>query len=118
MHKLLNILSLHSLKCLVTLHLALSNAGLTVPLLCRVARESKDPDLDIPMNAAPKSDPAIPETLSKYFSLDKDFNPVGVNNILSSIIISVYDKHCLQGSFYGKTEEYDETEAEVKDYII
>ena len=50
-----------------------------MPLLCRVARESKDPDLDIPMNAAPKSDPAIPETLSKYFSLDKDFNPVGVN---------------------------------------
>ena len=66
-----------------------------MPFLCRVARESKDPDLDIPMNAAPKSDPAIPETLSKYFSLDKDFNPVGVNNILSSIIISVYDKHCL-----------------------
>ena len=57
------------------------------PLLCRVARESKDPDLDIPMNAAPKSDPAIPETLSKYFSLDKDFNPVGVNNILSFIFI-------------------------------
>ena len=72
---------------MVTLHLALSNAGLTVPLLCRVARESKDPDLDIPMNAAPKSDPAIPETLSKYFSLDKDFNPVGVKNISSSIFI-------------------------------
>ena len=84
---LLNILSSHSLKCLATRHQAVSNACLTVPLLCRVARESKDPDLDIPMNAAPKSDPAIPETLSKYFSLDKDFNPVGVNNILSFIFI-------------------------------
>ena len=39
-----------------------------------------DPDLDIPMNAAPEEvEQKIPDTLSKYFTLDTDFNPVGVS---------------------------------------
>ena len=43
----------------------------------RVARDD-NPDLDIPMNAAPVSDTVIPDTLSKYFTLDHEFKPVGV----------------------------------------
>ena len=43
----------------------------------RVARDD-NPDLDIPMNAAPNSNPIIPDTLSKYFTLDNDLQPIGV----------------------------------------
>ena len=40
----------------------------------------KHPDLDIPMNAAPEEiEQKIPDTLSKYFTLDTDFKPVGVS---------------------------------------
>ena len=47
--------------------------------ISRVAK-NLDPDLDIPMNAAPEEvEQKIPDTLSKYFTLDTDFNPVGVS---------------------------------------
>ena len=46
----------------------------------RVARDD-NPDLDIPMNAAPNSNPIIPDTLSKYFTLDNDLQPIGVRFI-------------------------------------
>ena len=48
--------------------------------ISRVAK-NLDPDLDIPMNAAPEEvEQKIPDTLSKYFTLDRDFNPVGVSS--------------------------------------
>ena len=50
-----------------------------IPDISRVAK-NLDPDLDIPMNAAPEEvEQKIPDSLSKYFTLDTDFNPVGVS---------------------------------------
>ena len=49
------------------------------PKCRRVARDN-NPDLDIPMNAAPKeNEQTIPDTLTKYFTLDKNRNTVGVS---------------------------------------
>ena len=48
-----------------------------------------DPDLDLPMNAAPEEvEQKIPDTLSKYFTLDTDFNPVGVSNPALPVCLS------------------------------
>ena len=53
---------------------------LVIAAVSRVAK-NLDPDLDIPMNAAPEEvEQKIPDTLSKYFTLDRDFNPVGVSS--------------------------------------
>ena len=53
-----------------------------IPDISRVAK-NLDPDLDIPMNAAPEEvEQKIPDSLSKYFTLDTDFNPVGVSRPL------------------------------------
>ena len=42
----------------------------------RVARQDT-PDLDINMNAPPKSDDvSLPENLKQFFTLDKEFNQV------------------------------------------
>jgi hypothetical protein len=58
---------------------------LAEPFLHRVARADK-PDLDLPMNAAPKDEDEIPELLGKYFSLDDDLNPVeGVSVAMSNV---------------------------------
>ena len=52
----------------------------------RVARDDT-PDLDIPMNAAPKFDDlSLPDNLRKYFTLDKDFKHVpGVSLTFKSL---------------------------------
>ena len=68
------------------------------------------------MNAAPEEvEQKIPDTLSKYFTLDTDFNPVGVSKPTlpqPPLYLSL-----LQGLFYGEAEEHEESEWEVKDYI-
>ena len=82
----------------------------------RVARDD-NPDLDIPMNAAPKeNEQTIPDTLTKYFTLDKNRNPVGVS-LECRALVSSTDPSTLQGEFYGQTDEHEESEWEVKDYL-
>ena len=70
------------------------------------------------MNAAPEEvEQKIPDTLSKYFTLDTDFNPVGVSKPTPALCGLTSISPLLQGLFYGEAEEHEESEWEVKDYI-
>ena len=72
------------------------------------------------MNASPHDDSQIPDTLSKYFTLDEHLNPVGVGFYRN--IECICAKHLckfLQGSFYGHFNDVgDDDEIDVDDMIM